>query len=477
MKQTLSARTHKYIAGASILLITVVLIVGLLACNLAPPGESLSIGGNTTPLLVLTVKLRIASSGPGSVTTPGEGWYTYPIGHNVTLVATADPDSQFAYWYSPFDPDAISSILDPTDPNTVVSMDRDYSIYAIFRAPFAPMSEDEVDESQTCCVNIGSSSGGSVVDPGEGCHYYYLGEWVDLVAQPEDGYEFVHWRNVSLSWIVDPTDADTQMQVKGCVVLVTAQFREIAAEEEKEDTCAFADANLEAAVREAIGKPQGPIYPSDLEDLVELNGSGKGISDLDGLECCTNLKELYLDANQISNISPVASLTSLTDLDLGGNQISDISPLDGLTNLERLVLDWNQIDNLSPLANLTSLTLLDLDSNQISDISPLASLINLTVLGLNYNEITDIDPTDALTSLGELRLYSNQISDVSVIADLGNLNYLDLGANQISDIFPLVANLGLSAGDTVYLGSNPLSDESENTYIPQLEERGVIVDY
>jgi hypothetical protein len=41
----------------------------------------------------------------------------------------------------------------------------------------------------------------------------------------------------------------------------------------------------------------------------------------------------------------------------------------------------------------------------------------------------------------------------------------------------LIENVGLSDGDSVYLIDNPLSAESINDYIPQLEERGVTVFY
>jgi hypothetical protein len=40
-----------------------------------------------------------------------------------------------------------------------------------------------------------------------------------------------------------------------------------------------------------------------------------------------------------------------------------------------------------------------------------------------------------------------------------------------------VDNEGLSQGDEVYLHDNPLSSDSINTYIPQLEARGVEVHY
>ncbi len=180
---------------------------------------------------------------------------------------------------------------------------------------------------------------------------------------------------------------------------------------EEEKPVTFIDPILESIIREITGIPEGPIYPSDMEVIKKLDASESNITDITGLEHCTNLTELYLGDNQISGISPLANLTSLTYLCLGGNQISDISPL----------------------ANLTSLTQLKLQGNSISDISPLASL----------------------TSLTELVLWDNQISDIS----------------------PLVQNEGLGTGDYIDLWQNPLSDTSINTYIPQLEARGVDVDY
>ncbi len=51
----------------------------------------------------------------------------------------------------------------------------------------------------------------------------------------------------------------------------------------------FPDANLEAAIREAIDKPEGLIFTSDLDELTSLKT--KGITDLTGLEYCSNLTE------------------------------------------------------------------------------------------------------------------------------------------------------------------------------------------
>ena len=202
---------------------------------------------------------------------------------------------------------------------------------------------------------------------------------------------------------------------------------------EEQQAVYFPDPNLEAAIREAIEKPTGDIYPMDLEGLTELDASGRSVANLTGLEHCRNLIEL----------------------DLWGNQITDLSPISDLTRLAELAVGPNKIDDLSPLANLTGLTYLCVEQNKISDIRPLANLTNLESLCLGDNQIEDITPLVGLTSLEGLYLPNNQIRDISA----------------------LVNNPGLGDGDIVWIFSNPLSATSINTYIPQLRQRGVLVDY
>lgn len=219
----------------------------------------------------------------------------------------------------------------------------------------------------------------------------------------------------------------------------------------------FADVNLEAAIRAAIGKPAGPIYQSDLDALVTLDAAGRGIKKLNGLEHCTSLKWLDLTSNEVSDISPLAGLTSLRTLRLWSNEISDIRPLACHTGLMYLYLHNNQISDTSPLAGLSNLTTLNLHDNQISDIRPLAGLTNLTWLELYNNQIRDISPLTGLTRLTEVRLWSNQISDISPLAGLSNLTTLKLHDNQISNISPLASLANLTA---LELYNNQISDIS-----------------
>ncbi|TYU99876.1 leucine-rich repeat domain-containing protein, partial [Listeria monocytogenes] len=104
----------------------------------------------------------------------------------------------------------------------------------------------------------------------------------------------------------------------------------------------------------------------------------------------TNLTSLYLNDNQLSDISVLSGLTNLTSLDLGNNQLSDISVLSGLTNLTNLNLKANQLSEISVLSGLTNLTSLYLGDNQLSDISALSSLTNLRILYMETNQISDI---------------------------------------------------------------------------------------
>ena len=219
----------------------------------------------------------------------------------------------------------------------------------------------------------------------------------------------------------------------------------------------FNDPNLEAAVRDALGKPVGDITDEDMAGLDTLDASLRGITDLSGLEYAVNLQTLHLYNNQISDLSPLAGLTNLEGLGLGVNQISDLSPLAGLTNLQTLGLWANQISDISPLAGLTNLQTLGLEDNQISDLGPLARLTNLEWLYLGVNQIRDLSPLARLTNLEWLGLWANQISDLSPLADLTNLEWLGLWANQISDISPLA---GLKNLEWLGLGNNQIRDIS-----------------
>ena len=565
MNTRLTSRRGHYITRVGVFLMTVALIAGMIGC---------AFDTDTTP--PIRYNLTIADAEGGSVTIPGQGTFSYDASTVVTLVAAPARGYRFVSWTGNVD-----TIAKPNTASTTITMNGNYSIRpsfyeeeeavvtyytltmavtgsgstgpAVGQHSYAPSTEVPIsatpaggwqfvnwtgDTATIANPNAASTTitmhsdysitanfeeapgtyytltmavtGSGSTSPAVGQHSYAAGTEVPISATPASGYGFVNWTG-NVGTIANPNAASTTITINGNYS-ITANFQE-------GDGVVFPDPNLEAAIREAIGKPIGPIYESDLEGLTSLSASHQSITNLSGLEDCinltsldlshnrigdisplanltslawldlsyneisdisplanlTNLKWLYLYSNQISSISPLVNLTKLTYLFLHSNQISDISPLANLTGLKWLYLYGNQISSISPLANLTSLTVLYLCKNQLGDISPLANLTDLTQLGLSYNQISDISYLTNLTSLTYLSLHSNQISNISPLAGLTNLKWLYLGNNNIEDISPLVENDGLGMGDRVYLEGNPLSVASESIYIPELEDRDVIV--
>ena len=96
------------------------------------------------------------------------------------------------------------------------------------------------------------------------------------------------------------------------------------------------DPNLHLAIAKILGQAiDQPITASQMEGFIEfpvgLNNTPvdnlvKGIANLTGLEYAKNLKRLWI-SGKISDLTPIAGLTNIEDLRIEGNNISDISPI------------------------------------------------------------------------------------------------------------------------------------------------------
>jgi len=102
--------------------------------------------------------------------------------------------------------------------------------------------------------------------------------------------------------------------------------------------------------------------------------------------------ELNLSHTQVSDLSPLKSLTNLEWLRLSYTEVSDLTPLKGLSNLQLLDLDETQVMDLTPLRELSSLETLNLDETQVMDLTPLKGLTSLQSLWLDYTQIIDLNP-------------------------------------------------------------------------------------
>jgi hypothetical protein len=155
--------------------------------------------------------LTISSTDGGSVTDPGEGILVYPASANISLVAEADVGNHYHFegWTG-----NTSTVGNVTAAETTIDMNASYSITANF----------ELDPGW-CSLTISSTDGGSVANPGEGTFVYPASANIGLLAQPNEGYEFVEWTG-SVSTVADVDAATTTIAMNDSYA-ITANFESV----------------------------------------------------------------------------------------------------------------------------------------------------------------------------------------------------------------------------------------------------------
>jgi uncharacterized protein YkwD len=156
--------------------------------------------------------LIVSSSAGGSVTTPGEGTFTYDVGTMIGLVAIPASGYRFVNWTGDVD-----SIENVEAASTTITVNGNCSITANFEH-LAPQQFD---------LATSSTAGGSVVVPGEGTFTYSAGTSVSLIAIPTTGYEFVNWTG-DVGTIGDANAPSTTVTMSGDYSIV-ANFEPILA--------------------------------------------------------------------------------------------------------------------------------------------------------------------------------------------------------------------------------------------------------
>ena len=107
---------YYHVRRVILLLVTLALVAVIAACN-GPDAYQLSVSG---------------TSG-GSVTSPGEGVFTYDPGTVIELVATPDDSYEFRRWTGD-----TQDITDPNSASTNITMNGDYSVTAEFEEEGGP---------------------------------------------------------------------------------------------------------------------------------------------------------------------------------------------------------------------------------------------------------------------------------------------------------------------------------------------------
>ena len=282
----------------------------------------------------------------------------------------------------------------------------------------------------------------------------------------------------------------------------------------------FEDAVLEKAIAEELGIDGRAITEADMTKLPNLYANGydsERITSLEGLQYATNLVDLSLWDNDISDLTPISGLENLSYLDLDDNNIEDLTPLANLKNLMTLYLDNNAIEDITPLQELTLADMyISLYGNHIDDEAAIqylrdngasvgyyndtdspevyfedevleeavantlgiegraiteSDMAKLTDLYANdydsdFGPITSLEGLQYAENLMTLDLMGNNISDLTPLSGLKNLESLTLWDNAISDLTPLSSLENLSYLD---LDENYIEDLAPLTNLTSLE--------
>ncbi|CAL6008628.1 leucine-rich_repeat domain-containing protein [Hexamita inflata] len=194
-----------------------------------------------------------------------------------------------------------------------------------------------------------------------------------------------------------------------------------------------------------------------MEDLLKMNIPAKVWKDASNRNQLSFNQEFLQQTNEftfiflnIKYINLISFFTNLTELDLSENQISDISSISKLKGLKILQLNKNCIKDISALLSLSDLIYLvelNLSENQISDISSISKLKNLQKLYLQCNNIEDISSIQFLIQHIWIYLKINQLPTQQLCRI--QLNYYSILTTSCKT--NLGCNILLNYRDQVYL--------------------------
>lgn len=167
------------------------------------------------------------------------------------------------------------------------------------------------------------------------------------------------------------------------------------------------------------------------------------ISDISDLAKLRNLKTLCISGQQITDISPIYSLTQLECLGIECNPIVSIEGINRLINLEKLWLSGTDIEDLSPLNGMEKLTDIGFDSTPVKiypDTETLSHIDNLCVGGTT--NIPHIGKHNNNINL-DTRSFNGQnvhLSDYSFLDGNTNFNRLTTSSVYLNEILPYIEN-------------------------------------
>ena len=195
---------------------------------------------------------------------------------------------------------------------------------------------------------------------------------------------------------------------------------------------------LASIVRKVLHKANdAPVYKPELSRIYTLHIAGQKLLDgrLDDYHC-EKAKYHDIERDSASNgmlfedwsssqgwdfhdLNDFTQFTNLRELTIANQQVTDISGLAGLP-LEYLDLRWNHFSDISVLHDMTRLTKLFLQFTPVESLQALSGLPNLTTIKIDQSNVRTLDGFENLPRLAFFRA-----SRMPLLTDVSGLKYVN----------------------------------------------------
>lgn len=198
----------------------------------------------------------------------------------------------------------------------------------------------------------------------------------------------------------------------------------------------FPDNTFRAYIQEKFdSRGNGVLSAAQLQGVTAIDVSGKGISNLTGIELFTALTSLDCSNNALTSLN-VSANTKLTNLNCGNNRLAALS-LEKNTALTTLRCFENRLANLDISKN-TGLVYVDCYENQLMELN-IASNTALSYLDCSNNMLLSVDGSaniqnqdDFIFKPQKKRPQTITVPESEILKTLGDAPF-SLGANLVGN--------------------------------------------
>jgi len=201
---------------------------------------------------------------------------------------------------------------------------------------------------------------------------------------------------------------------------------------------------------------------------------GYNIRNPEGLQYFSNVTDINLSQNLISQINAFPVNNSLTRLVLDDNQLSSLPSLKNLPKLKTFTVRRNKLTSLPDLSANTKLTQLYVQSNQLAFIPDLQNQKELWAINFSGNKLSALPFLDSLTKLAELVVADNQLTQIQSLEKLSSLKLFNIAGNQIAKLPTFAPN---NLIEELNLKNNVFTELPDFAQFPNLQRANLNENY